>query len=68
LIASEKLIWEMDPEEAVKKAAGEQGSGGNGGGDPLITKSELRDELRSWIQGLMEMNLIGPREVRELKL
>jgi hypothetical protein len=49
LIASEKLIWEMDPEEAAKKASGEQGSGGNGGGDPLITKSELRDEMRSWI-------------------
>jgi hypothetical protein len=65
----------MDPEEekrkvaeAAKKAAVEQGSDGNGGDDSLITKSELRDEMRSWIQGLMEMNLIGPREVRELKL
>jgi hypothetical protein len=65
----------MDPEEerrkaaeAAKKTAVEQGSDGKGGGDPLITKSELRDEMRSWIQGLMEMDLIGPREVRELKL
>jgi len=65
----------MDPEEekrkaaeAAKEAAGEQGGDGNSGGDSPITKSELRDEMRSWIQGLMEMNLIGPKEVRELKL
>jgi len=50
----------MDPEEerrkaaeAAKKTTIEQGSDGKGGGDPLITKSELRDEMRSWVQGLM---------------
>jgi len=66
----------MDTEEEVKrkavedakKAAGEHESGGNGGDDCLITKAELRNEMRSMIQGLLEMNLIGPRETRELKL
>jgi hypothetical protein len=41
---------------------------GNSGGDPLVTKAELKEEIKSMIQGLIEMNLIGPREVRELKL
>jgi len=61
----------MDPEgekrkaaEIAEKAASEQG----GGGDSPITKSELKNEMMSMIQGLLEMNLIGPREVCELKL
>jgi hypothetical protein len=46
----------------------EHSSGGNRGDDSLITKAELRNEMRSMIQGLLKMNLIGSREVRELKL
>ena len=41
---------------------------GNSGGAPLVTKVELKEKIKSMIQGLIEMNLIGPREVRELKL
>jgi hypothetical protein len=56
-------------EEDVMKAKGEQhSSAGNGGDDSPITKGELRNEMKSMIQGLLEMDLIGPREVRELKL
>ena len=46
----------------------EKKKGGDGGDDSPITKSELKDEMRSMIQGLLEMGLIGPREARELKL
>ena len=49
----------MDPEEekrkaveTAKKVAGEQESGGNDGGDLPITKSELKNEMMSMIQGL----------------
>ncbi|WVZ98423.1 hypothetical protein U9M48_043869 [Paspalum notatum var. saurae] len=54
--------------EDAKKAAGEHSSGSGGEDNPLITKSELRDEMKSMIQGLLEMGLIGTRETRELKL
>ena len=38
----------------------EKKKGGDGGDDSPITKSELKDEMRSMIQGLLEMGLIGP--------
>ena len=56
----------MDTEEEAKRKAAEKAK--NGGDDSLITKAELRSEMKSMIQGLLEMNLIGPREARELKL
>lgn len=46
----------------------EKEKGGHGGDDSPITKSELKDEMRSMIQGLLEMGLIGPRVARKLKL
>jgi len=53
----------------TEKELGKPGDGeGNSGGDPLVTKAELKEEMKLMIQGLVEMNLIGPREVRELKL
>jgi hypothetical protein len=66
----------MDPEElAAKKREEEEGrkasagkhSGDGSGGDPLITKSELKSEMRSMIQELLEMGMIGPKPP-ELKL
>jgi hypothetical protein len=67
----------MDPEElAAKKREEEEGrkasagkhSGDGSGGDPLITKSELKSEMRSMIQELLEMGMIGSRMAPELKL
>ena len=61
----------MDLEEQAKrkaaeeatKGSGEHNSGSDGGGDPLITKSEMR----SMILELLEMGMIGSRPP-ELKL
>jgi hypothetical protein len=61
----------MDTEEARKKAEGKankaSNSGSSGGGDPLITKSEMKSEMRSMILELLEMGMIGSRP-HELKL
>jgi len=63
----------MDPGEPKKKAE-EDGnkasaqSGGKSGGDPLVSKSEMKNEMRSMIQEILEMGMIGPRVVPELKL
>ena len=54
--------------EDAKKAASEHSSGSGGGDNSPITKSELKDKMMSMIQGLLEMDLIGPREMCELKL
>jgi hypothetical protein len=45
----------------AKKASGDHAGGTNGGGDPPITKSEMKNEMRSMIQELLEMGMIGPR-------
>jgi hypothetical protein len=45
----------MDPAEEAKRKAEEEArkgsgnSGGKSGGDPLITKSEMKNEMRSMI-------------------
>jgi hypothetical protein len=52
-------------EEEAEKAAQ---SGGKSGGDPLITKSEMHNEMRSMIKELLEMDMNGPRVAPELKL
>jgi len=65
----------MDLEEQAKrkaaeeatKGSGEHKSGSDGGGDPLITKSEMKSEMRSMILELLEMGMIGSRSP-ELKL
>jgi hypothetical protein len=59
----------MDTEEKAerkaaddaKKALGDHAGGSNGGGDLPITKSEMKNEMRSMIQELLEMSMIGPR-------
>ena len=43
-------------------------SSGKSGGDPLVSKSEMKNEMRSMIQEILEMGMIGPRVVPELKL
>ena len=41
-------------------------SSGKSGGDPLVSKSEMKNEMRSMIQELLEMGMIGPRVAPEL--
>jgi hypothetical protein len=58
-------------EEAARKAANEQHSSSKNEEDPLITKNEMRSEMRCMIQELMGLGLIGPKAVSrpsELKL
>ena len=43
-------------------------SSGKSGGDPLVSKSEMKNEMRSMIQEILEMGMIGPRVAPELKL
>ena len=66
------LVQIMDPEgEARKKAEGEANmasdNDSSGGGDPLITKSEMKSEMRFMILELLEMGMIGSKP-HELKL
>ena len=61
----------MDPDEQAKRKAVEEAtmeSGENNGrGDSLITKSEMKSEMRSMILELLEMCMIGSRP-HEFKL
>jgi hypothetical protein len=56
----------MDPEGETKRKAKEEANkdsaqGSKSGGDPLITKSEMKNEMRSMIKELLEMGMIAPR-------
>jgi hypothetical protein len=53
--------------EAMKKA-GEKKDAGGSGGDSSITKSEMMSEMRCMIQGLMEVGLLTPKGLPEVKL
>ncbi|CAD6223426.1 unnamed protein product [Miscanthus lutarioriparius] len=50
--------------EEAEKASTQ--SGGKSRGDPPITKSEMKNEMRSMIQELLEMGMIDPRVAPEL--
>ena len=58
-------------EEAARKAASEQSGGTKGEDDHLITKNEMRNEMRCMIQELLGLGVIGPKVMTappELKL
>jgi hypothetical protein len=54
-------------EDAGKEEGKQHSSDSSGRGDPLITKSEMKSEMRSMILELVEMGIIGSRP-HELKL
>jgi len=61
----------MNQEELEAKRREEEEARKAGGGDPAVTKSEMKSEMRSMIQELLEMGMIGSRVanvVPELRL
>jgi hypothetical protein len=71
MMSSEDLETRRFEEEAAKRAANEQHGSGKSEEDPLITKSEMRNEMRCMLQELMGLGMIGSKMVSgasELKL
>jgi hypothetical protein len=54
--------------KAEEEANKDSTQGSKSGGDPLITKSEMKNEMKSIIQELLEMGMISPKVAPELKL
>lgn len=57
---SKELEAKRKEEEEAKKALAADGSS-RSGGDPPITKNEMKTEMRSMILELLEMGMIGAR-------